>query len=180
MNGETVGSRNDDSRRRPGRRRLVAGVVTVLVAVLLIEIVAIPVATGVVCRPSVAVSQPTFDAQVSVEGDRLVVAHEGGDAIEGPDRLSLVVQGDGEETGWAVYEFDRARASYPVEADDRFVFSNVSIDGRPLRAGDLVRIRFRVLDSPPDPQWYCFRHASTQYHVIDEQRLASNGTGVDV
>jgi len=180
MSGEPAGRPDDDSRRRPSGRRLATGVVAVFVAVLLVEVVAIPVATGIVCGPTATVSMPTFAAQVSVDADRLVVTHEGGDAIEDSDRLSLVVRSYGEETRWEVYEFDRARASYPVGADDRFVFPNVSVDERPPQAGDLVRVRFRASDSPPHRRWYCYRHATTQYHVVDEQRLAVNGTGVDV
>jgi hypothetical protein len=180
MVDDTAGTRDDESRRRPGMRGVAAFVVAVLVAVLLVQVVAVPVATGFVCGPTTTVSMPTFAAQVSVDGDRLVVSHRGGDVIGGPDRLSLVVRSYREEARWAVYEFDRARAQYPVGADDRFVFTNVSVDGRPPRAGDLVRVRFRAFDSPPDRRWYCYLHATTQYQVVDEQRLDANGTGVDV
>jgi hypothetical protein len=140
--------------------------------VVVLEVAVIPVGTAAVCGPTAAVSM-----QASVEGDRLTVRHEAGDAIQGPDRLSLVVGGD---AGWTAVEFDRARASYPVGAGDAWVFENLPVDGRPPGQGDLVRVRFRARDSPPDRPWHCYRFATNQYHVVDEQRLAADGTGVDV
>jgi hypothetical protein len=179
MTAETAGVSDDESRRRPNGRRLVAGAVTVIVVTVLVQVVVVPAATGVVCDQTTRITMVNFETSVSVDGDRLVVTHDGGDAIDDPDRLSLVV--DGERTGWAVYDFDRARASYPVEAGDRFVFANVSVDGRPPRAGDIARVQFRSSDSPPgrNRRWYCYLHTPTQYVTLDEQRLDATDTGTD-
>jgi hypothetical protein len=90
MPSDTAGVPGDDGRRRPGGRRLVAGAVTVFVVVVLVEVVAIPAATSIVCDQT-TVTMPNFETQVSAGGDRLVVTHGGGDAVNDPDRLSLVV-----------------------------------------------------------------------------------------
>lgn len=152
---------------------------SVIAVVVSLEVAVFPLLTSAVCPGSAVPSYPAFSSEVEAEADRVVVTHTAGDEIQSPDRLSLVVS-DFDGAGRTVREFDEGRAEYPVSVGDRFVFEDVSVDGRSPEPVDVVRVRFRTTSSPSDRYWDYLRYAPTQYQVVDEQRLTANGTDADV